>query len=927
MKIKIPFLALLSILLFNIPSFGQTDSTFLSRAQQSLTEHFKVQPVEKVYLHLDKPSYLPGDTIWFKAYTVIGEKHQLSVLSGVLYCELINTQDSVISRHTLKLISGISTGDFILTRNLKAGNYHIRAYTNWMRNAGTDYFYNREIHVDAVSITPSQLNATINNKPDVQFFPEGGELIKGIRSRVAVKCVGSNGLGQNIKGTISDNEGNEVAVFETQHLGMGVFALIPQQGKTYKATISLDDNSKLVVDLPPSKDDGFTLAVNNNDADSVYIKVAASPGLFQAKQNRPFYLIAQSAGKVYFMAENKLTAPVFTARVDKKRFPSGIAQFTLFSDAGEPLNERIIFCRSDDSLQIKVTTPELKYAPRQKTSIKMNARANTAQIVQGSFSVSVCNESLINPNENNESTILNSLLLTSDIKGYIEQPNYYFINTDDKKRSDLDVLMLTQGYRRFQWESVLKNNNNPIIYQPEQSLQISGALKTPSGKIVPNGKITLVATSQNLLTDTVTDANGNFKFTDLNLPDTAKLVLRARKENNGSNVSIYVKQTDYPEIAKSKKSHDAGETKLTPEMIQNIANYQRKLREDSIQNSRHLAGVTIKTSKEHAPDKFNNYGTAMERNLDLSKARNFTSIFEAIKFIAPHFRGNRVILNGLDLDANSDILNTFTIDNIQEIRLVDPFGFNLNTGKINESGTIVVTTKVYAGTDTVALKGVVIRAKKKSNELDLSHSANLKGGGNADQVLSGKVLDGCITLSQCLQGKVFGVNFAQDGTPINTRSGGAMSVIVDGAILSGDYLNNLDANNIYSIEVLRSVESRTIYGTSIAKGGALVITTKSTADPNYVTSVRPAGLITYPFTGFYKARSFYVPKYDHPKKDGEPLDLRTTVYWNPYIITDKDGNASFDYYNADTKGTYRVVIEGIDDEGKLGRQVFRYKVE
>src|ERR1700761_835463 len=191
MKIKLPFLVLLFIVLFNIPSFGQTDCAFLSRAQQSLTEHFKIQPVEKVYLHLDKPSYLPGDTIWFKAYTVIGEKHQLSVLSGVLYCELINTQDSVISRHTLKLISGISTGDFILTRNLKAGNYHIRAYTNWMRNAGTDYFYNREIHVDAVSITPSQLNATINNKPDVQFFPEGGELIKGIRSRVAVKCVGS----------------------------------------------------------------------------------------------------------------------------------------------------------------------------------------------------------------------------------------------------------------------------------------------------------------------------------------------------------------------------------------------------------------------------------------------------------------------------------------------------------------------------------------------------------------------------------------------------------------------------------------------------------------------------------------------------------------------------------------------------------------
>jgi len=926
MKLRYHLSTLLLIISFGSSSFAQ-DSTFLTHAQQSLTDHFKNEPIEKVYLHLDKPSYRSGDTIWFKAYTVVGEKHQLSVWSGVLYCELIDPHDSVLSKHVLKLVSGISAGDFTLPRNLKSGNYHIRAYTNWMRNSGAEYFYNQVIHIGGIQTMVPMATLPAKGNPDIQFFPEGGELINGVRSRVAIKCVKNNGLGQDAKGIISDNNGNEVARFETQHLGMGVFAIIPETGKTYKAAITLPDSSKLIVDLPKAKDDGFTLAVNNSSADSVYIKIAASGHLFQSKQNSSFYVIGQSAGKVYFMAENKLVTPVFAARVDKKRFPSGIVQFTLFSAAGEPLNERVIFVGNDDSLHIKVTSPDLKYSPRQKVNIQMKAAGNAGQIAQGSFSVSVYNESLINPEENDEGTILNNLLLTSDVKGYIEQPNYYFVNTDDKKRSDLDILMLTQGYRRFQWDRVLKNDNGPLIYQPEQSLQISGALKTPSGKTVPNGKITLVATSQNLLIDTVTDANGNFKFTNLSLADTAKLVLRARKENNGSNVAIYIKQPDYPAIIKNRADIAMGEPSLTPEMLKNIADYQLKLKEDSIKSSRNLAGVTIKTKKEHAPDLFNNYGTVLERTLDLNKARNFTSIFEAIKFTVPSFRGHKVILNGLDMGRNSDILNTFSIDNIQEIRLVDPFGFDLNTGKINKSGTIVVTTKVYAGTDTVALKGVVIKAKKKPDQLDLSRSANLKGGGNADQVLSAKVLDGCITLSQCLQGKVFGVNFAQDGTPINTRSGGAMSVIVDGAILSGDYLNNLDANNIYSIEVLRSVESRTIYGTSIAKGGALVITTKSAADPNYVTSVRPAGLITYPFAGFYKARSFYVPKYDHPKKETDPIDLRTTVYWNPYIITDKDGNASFEYYNADTKGTYRVVIEGIDDNGSLGRQVYRYRVE
>lgn len=128
MKLQFPLLFLLFVVLFNLTSSAQNDSTFLKKAQRSLSEHYKKLPVEKVYLHLDKPSYLPGDTVWFKAYTVIGEFHQLSALSGVLYCELINSNDSVLFRRILKLTAGITTGDFQIARTLPPGNYHIRAY-------------------------------------------------------------------------------------------------------------------------------------------------------------------------------------------------------------------------------------------------------------------------------------------------------------------------------------------------------------------------------------------------------------------------------------------------------------------------------------------------------------------------------------------------------------------------------------------------------------------------------------------------------------------------------------------------------------------------------------------------------------------------------------------------------------------------------
>lgn len=925
MKLKASVFILFLSVFFSFSSFAQGDSTFLSRAANSLTDHFTTNPQEKVYLHLDRSYYTPGDTIWFKAYTLVGGSHQLSGLSGVLYCELINGNDSVVSRHVLKLTAGLTWGNFFLARSFKPGNYHVRAYTNWMRNAGTEYFYNQAIRIGGLgqSIVPIKLNT--KPQPDFQFFPEGGELVNGVRSRVAVKAISANGLGENILGIVIDNEGNEVAEFATQHLGMGVFAIVPQAGKTYKAKITCADSSHYTADLPLAQEQGFTLSINNNGVDSIYLKVAANDKLFQAKQNSVFYLMAQSGGKVYYQAQAKLATSVFTTRISKARFPSGIVQFTLFSQNGEPLNERIIFVQNNDALQLAVASSSKASSPRQKIKIDIDTKGSKKQVATGSFSVSVTNESRLPVDENIEGTIWNNILLTSDLKGYIEQPNYYFTDINDEKRADMDVLMLTQGYHRFQWKRILDNAPTPSTYKPEKSLELTGSIKTPAGKPVPNGKIILLATKEHFMTDTLTNTDGDFKFTDIELPDTAKIVLRARKEHNGSNVVIFVKQQDYPAVIKSKIQNQRMVTNITPEMRKNIEEYQQELKHDSLKNGIALSGVTIKAKRSPKPDELNNFGTTFERDLDMNRVKDYSSIAEAIRYMAPGFRGS-YLLNGLDLRENTDAIATYSINEIEQIRLIDANGYDPIKGGIRTSGYIIIVTKQYAGTDTTILKGVTIRAKK-SNAPNLSNSSNLHGGGVADQVIMGDKISGCVTLSDCLQGKVSGVQFKFDGTPVNTRGGGSMSVIIDGLILDGSDLNNLNASDIYSIEVLRSGAARSVYGTSIQGGGALVITSKHANDPNYVTSETPSGLITYPFKGYYKAKAFYSPKYIHAKTDGETFDLRTTIYWNPNIITDKDGKVSFEYFNADTKGTYRVVVEGIDDNGNLGRQVFRYKVE
>jgi len=225
--------------------------------------------------------------------------------------------------------------------------------------------------------------------------------------------------------------------------------------------------------------------------------------------------------------------------------------------------------------------------------------------------------------------------------------------------------------------------------------------------------------------------------------------------------------------------------------------------------------------------------------------------------------------------------------------------------------------------NSILLKEVEIKAQKIN---PAENSSNLNGPGNADQVVSGdEISQGCARISDCLQGRLFGVRF-QNGIPYLNRSPNTpMNVIIDGiSVDSADVLNDLNANDIASIEVLRSIAYTSIYG-GRAGGGVLIITTKR-GGGSYVQRYSP-GIISYNPKGYYKARVFYSPQYDDPKTNTQIPDLRSTIYWKPNIVTGKDGKASVEYFNDDSKGTYRVVVEGIDSDGDLGRQVYRYKVE
>lgn len=816
--------ALLLVITSAITASAQNDSTFILRAANQLKEYSQKYPIEKVHLQLDKPCYAAGDDIWFKAYVTAGGRHTLSSISGVLNVELISAANRIEHSVKLPLVSGLTWGDFKLPDTIRSGYYRIRAYTQWMRNAGTEYFFNKTVYIGNTIVamqagaavhkkanpkkidqakTEALTNKQQSDRTDVQFFPESGNLLYSVNSTVAFKAIGSDGLGKDIKGIITDQNDREVARFSSRHLGMGEFNLLPAEGKVYKALVTFADGSGKRVDLPVPQDKGYVMHVDNSDPLFIELKIEKGNNRVN-DESGVINLLAQSGGEIYYAAQCKSQQSAITTMIPKSNFPSGITQFTLFSDKGEPLTERIVFIQNNTQLNLSVDPEGTNFTGRSKMKINVSAKSAAGRNVFGNFSVAVTDETKVPVNESTESTIFSNLLLTSDLKGYVEDPGYYFSPQNDQAAEDLDVLMLTQGYRRFEWKQVLSGPTAPK-YQPETSLAISGKLKSlGGGKAIPFGKVSLLSSSGGFaMLDTVADDQGHFVFKNLQFKDSLKFVIQSKKNKGGKNLKIELDSIYPPPVtwAMLPAAPDTG------------------------------FSIYMNNSKQ-VYDKEISYG---------------------------------------------------------------------------------IRTKV------TTLREVEIKDK-----MIKINSSNLNGPGNADQVIFMKdIPPGGGTIASYLQGRLhfITVTIDQYGVGHYYSKLGTMKLYVDGVPSNPDLVDAIPPEIVESVEVLSSASFVAVYG-SEASGGAILINTKKGAD-----RPSPVNVSIYMPKGFYKAREFYSPQYDNPKTNIQMADLRSTVYWNPNVVTDKEGNASFEYFNTGNKGIYRIIIEGIDGNGNLGREVYRYKVE
>lgn len=863
-------------------------------------------PFEKVYLHFDKPYYALGDTIWFKAYLALAQ-NQPSDLSKVLYVDIITSKDSLVRSIKLPLINTSAYGNLTLDPLIyKAGNYRIRAYTLWMLNYSDAYFFSKNIQIgnainrkvitnislkgENAGNSPKiianisfkdpdgnpfantkiswrviskfetiekgrgttdplglvSLTLTANQKAaldtgvletvleaasdrqimstfplknsfseaDIQFFPEGGELIEGIKGKVAFKAIQEKGLGLDVKGEITDNSGKIITTFESQHLGMGTFYLMPETGKSYKAILTFSNGIKKTVPLPQVKPSGITLNMINTSGANLVFQVSSNPQYYSTNQNKNYYIVARSNGIIRFAAQTKLHSELIGASIPKDKFPSGIVQLTVFSSFGEPLTERLVFVKHKETLALTLKTDKNTYGTRQ--AVKMNVNAKTSDVpVQGNFSVAVINETKVPFDENEEITILNSFLLSSELQGFIEKPNYYFNKVTEKKLEDLDVLMLTQGYRKFSYHEILADKKPVITVLPEQGLEFTGTLRSSNGMPVSKGQLKLVVPESRFYAETTTNTRGEFKFEKVNVPDSSEVTITARSSSTAGNMMIMLSGSPFPSINK------------------NVNAPQEKLNIDSL--------------------------------------------------LTPYLQ-------------NSQRQYRMTTQMLQEV--------------------VVKATPI-----------------KKASHVDYPALSGLSP--MADHLIDGERFKGCNVLLSCLQSAATGLTYAENNFFVSRTYNSGLRVPVqifyDGMPVDATYLNNIIPSEIDNIEIFLK-DDLGLVNRTYSTNGVLVINSKK-IEKTAVTAedlkklFPPKNVLTFNPLGYLKTREFYSPKYTTQASRTMGSDLRTTVYWNPKVFTDKDGNMSFEFYNGDNKGSYKAIMEGTDIEGNLARFIYRYKVE
>lgn len=865
---------------------------------------------EKIYLQLDRKVYTNGDTVWFKCIVSNASEHTPSLLSGVLYVELIGADETIRQKKIIKIENGIGHGNFDLDKKIPKGNYLIRAYTQWNQNFDDDFFFEEYIQVFPTetqntepiqniklikeeadndhlevffnpqlidSLQKNKLNVYISvddkkdslelkkgknnqyildyaiekdsqfatlkietenkktftktfvlNKEyiDLQFFPESGELVHGLSSKVGFKALDANGKGKIIEGDIVDEKENSITTFKSNTLGMGSFILAnADSSKKYYARLKPSSNNKSLYSLPNVAATGNTLAVYNQ-GDHILIKA-----LSNYMKNDSIFVRISFRGVDLYEKKVSLNQGRYQSLISTAEIPEGIISFTILDNSKKPIEQRLYFNEKPQSrLKINLTTDKEKYSKRALTNLNIQTSDYNGKAVKSNTSVLVINKEELGSMQNLRQNILSYFLIDSELKGNIENPGYYFKNKNSM-HDDLDVLMLTQGWSKYNYS---KPNKSSLILNPEKSLTVSGRVNNlfSAKKGKKDVELTMMTSGTfKSFYKQKTDSLGKFKF-DLNDEygkEIEVLIQTANKADKKISNSVVLDQKKSPAIL---FEHDKSIEQIDS-IVEKFIEKSKKQKEIDEKFNLQFGGILldqVKVNAKMSPNKqkvTERYGkpkTVISGKEILSKEKKWSyGLYSVLLFNYP--------------------------DKVRIERMPDQ---NLYATVNNEPTLVLVD-------------GIVIPY------FDYTHIPNI----SPSEVKSFEIIE--------------------------------------------------NANGFAALycEVFTDLSNCAL----VAPAWGNVIAIYTHAGIGIGGAQKPKGLTQTAVPVFAAAKEFYAPKYTNIQPDDwQHPDIRTLIHWQPILKTDDLGKTSTSFYNTDNKGKMMIVVEAISDEGEIGYQELDYEI-
>lgn len=465
---------------------------------------------EKVFLHSDKEFYMAGEICWFKVYTVDAAFHKPLGISKVGYIEILDTDHKPAIQSKIFLKDGFGNGSLQLPATLGSGNYTIRAYTNWMKNVGVDYFFEKTITIVNPRKVLPETKAVPGSQYETSFFPEGGNLVTGLQSKIAFKVTDRFGKGVACNGFILGTAADTLARFSTLKFGIGSFLFTPQSEKPYTAVIILPDGKRIEKELPAAFTSGLVMRLEEAGTGRLRITVRSSAAGLSTKG---VYIFAHTRNANKLVMHESLSNGQAIFMIDKSRIGEGISHFTIFTDDRKPVCERLYFKYPRQEFSTTVMAEKVGYGLRNKVNLHLQTNDMNSLPVTANMSMAVYR---VDSLQDASGVDINTYLwLNADLAGTIESPEYYFSGNGTGLEAATDNLMLSHGWRRFRWEDVLGNKAGSFEFIPEYAGHIVTAKITDSRSGLPAKDINCyisVTGTQKQFRSSVSDEQGLVRF-------------------------------------------------------------------------------------------------------------------------------------------------------------------------------------------------------------------------------------------------------------------------------------------------------------------------------------------------------------------------------------------------------------------------------